>query len=85
LYGRPEYRGEELWLNKGKWEQFLQNKLRPDATKLTYELSVLVRYITKNLPLSGDSVDLLGPRIVDMRNLLHSMEAHLNAIENKTI
>lgn len=59
--------------------------MQPNARRLTYELSTLCRYINRNLPLSGDSVDELAPRFADLKSLLHKIESNLDSIERKSL
>jgi len=37
------------------------------------------------MPISNDGLDVLAPKFQEIRDLLHKVEAEINAMENKTL
>ena len=64
-----------------KWKEFYNTKLQPDARKLTYELNTLCRYISRNSPLSEDSIDALAPQLAELKSSLEKINTRLVQIE----
>lgn len=68
-----------------KWKIFYENRWQPLIRRTTHELATLSRYLNKNMPISNDGLDVLAPKFQEIRDLLHKVEAEINAMENKTL